>query len=272
MKKVLSMIMLMASLLSCNTATSGNADKQRILVLYYSQTGATKSVAEEIQKQLDADIDSVIVENPYDKDFGATIARCQEEMKNNTLPKIKDLNVDLDKYDVIFLGYPVWFGTYARPISALVNNPKLSTKKIITFATFGSGGLNTSTNDLKNALPSADITEGYGVRNARVTKASEEVSNFLIVNGFIKGNAVRLEEFSKAEKVSDEEKAIFDEACSDYQFPLGSPKTFGKRNIKNGVEYKFDVESMGQNGENAKTTIYVVKENGTKAEFTQVVR
>ena len=189
---------------------------QQKLVLYYSENGTTKTVAEEIQKQLGADIEAVEAVEPYTGDFQATVQRGNKERQNGEWPAIKPLKSDLSRYDVIFLGYPIWYGTYANPIVTLLNGQDFAGKTIVPFCTFGSGGLNTSTADLK--------------------------------------------------------KALFDAACSSYQFPLGTPQTVGKRETPDGTDYKFSVKTRGQNGEEATATIYVTVEKGGKPEFTEVVR
>ena len=136
---------------------------QKALVLYYSETGTTKTVAVELQKQLGADIESIECVKPYSGNFQETIQRGQREMQSNQWPELKALKSNLSKYDVIFLGYPIWFGTYANPIQTLVRNNDFAGKTIVPFCTFGSGGLNTSSDALKKALPKAKIQNGYGV-------------------------------------------------------------------------------------------------------------
>ena len=157
---------------------------QQKLVLYYSENGTTKTVAEEIQKQLGADIEAVEAVEPYTGDFQATVQRGNKERQNGEWPAIKPLKSDLSKYDVIFLGYPIWYGTYANPIVTLLNGQDFAGKTIVPFCTFGSGGLNTSSADLKKALPKAKIAQGYGVRTARVAKAAKELDRFLTENGY----------------------------------------------------------------------------------------
>ena len=126
---------------------------QKKLVLYYSETGTTKAVAQEIQKQLGADIDSIEAIKPYSGNFQETIQRGQREMQSGQTPALKPLKKDIDDYDIIFLGYPIWFGTYAMPIATLVKEHDFADKTIVPFCSFGSGGLNTSTEALKKALP-----------------------------------------------------------------------------------------------------------------------
>lgn len=251
---------------------NGETTETKSLVLYYSQTNATKAVAEEIQNRVGADIDSIQVEEPYDGTYDETIKRCQKEMEENILPKLKALNVDLAKYDTIYLGYPVWFGTYARPMMAFIKSTKLDGKVIVPFCTFGSGGLNTTCDSLKADQPNATILAGYGVRNARIASMPKEIDRFLKENKFIPGEVSSLAPYSEQKAVTDEEKSIFDAACGDYQFPLGTPVTVGSRKTADGVDYMYTVAAKDMNGNDCKSTIYVTVANGAKPEFTQVVR
>ena len=243
-------------------------------MLYYSQNGTTQAVAEELQKQLGADIERIEAVVPYDGDFMATIQRGGQEKESGELPDIKPLQVNLADYDVIFVGYPIWFGTYAMPIATLVKENDFAGKMVVPFCTFGSGGLNTSTDALKQALPKADIRQGYGVRQARVAAAAKELDRFLIENGFKEGTVAPLPEYSEQQPVTDEDIAIFDAACSDYQFPLGTPLTMGKRETDESSDFKFTVKGQGMDGEETTSIIYVTvaKKEGATPEFTEVVR
>ena len=266
MKKALLLLTLMA------TITTGYAQKK--LVLYYSETGTTKTVAEELQKQLSADIESIEAVVPYPGNFQETIQRGQREMQSGEMPALKPLKKQIADYDIIFLGYPIWFGTYANPIITLVKEHDFAGKTIVPFCTFGSGGLNTSSDALKKALPKATVKAGYGVRTARVSAAPKEINRFLIENGYKKGNVKALPDYSEQQPVTEAEKQIFDAACSSYQFPLGIPQTVGKRDTEESTDYMFTVKSRGMNGADGTSIIYVTvgKENGAKPEFTQVVR
>ena len=247
---------------------------QKKLVLYYSQTGSTKAVAEELQKQVGADIESIEAVEPYSGDFQATIQRSGRERESGETPALKPLKSKIAEYDVIFLGYPIWFGTYAMPITTLVKENDFAGKTIVPFCTFGSGGLNTSSDALKKALPKANVQAGYGVRTARVPSAAKELDRFLKENGYKEGAVSKLPDYSEQQPVTEAEKTLFDSACSSYQVPLGTPVTVGKRTTDDSTDYKFTVKSRGMNGEEAITTIYVTvgKEEGAKPEFTEVVR
>lgn len=264
MRKLFSLIVMMVSM------TTSYAQKQ--LVLYFSETGTTKTVAQELQKQLGADIEDIEAVVPYSGNFQETIQRGQREMQNGEMPAIKPLKKKMADYDIIFLGYPIWFGTYANPIITLVKEQDFAGKTIVPFCTFGSGGLNTSSDALKKALPKATIKKGYGVRTARVNAAAKELDRFLKENGYKKGSVEKLPDYSAQQPVTDAERQIFDAACSSYQFPLGTPQTVGKRQTPDGTDYKFTVASRGMNGGESTSIIYVTVGKEAKPEFTEVVR
>ncbi len=261
------------TLVSC-----GPKKAQKVLVLYYSQTNNTKMVADEIANRLNADTEQIEAVNPYDGDFQATIERCMQERKDGVTPDIQQVKSDLSKYDVIFIGYPVWFGTYAPPVITFLKNVDLSGKKIVPFCTFGSGGLESSVADLKVAQPNAEVLDGYGVRAARLDAVPHEIDQFLKENGFIKGEYVKLDEFPEQHAVNDEESAIFAEAVGSYPMMKGAKAaTVASRIIPNGTEYLFvaadehreakpDMPPMGP------MKVYVTVIKGETPIFTKVVR
>lgn len=255
------------------TALTSCKTSPKTLVLYYSQTGTTASVAEMVHGMLpDADIASIEALRPYDGTYAETIARCQKEMAENVLPELVPLGIDLDEYDTVFLGYPIWFGTCARPLLSLLESYDFSGKKIIPFCTFGSGGLNVSSDEIQKYEPAAEVLEGYGVRTARLDSAREEIERFLVLNGYIPGDILPYPDFPEAAPVTEEETAIFDEACSDYQFPLGTAVAAASRRIDKAVEYRFVAASQAMDGSVSESVIYVIVPDGGKAVFTQVVR
>ena len=272
---LLAAAMLTMSLASCGTKETKDTEEREIpetktLVLYYSLTGTTESVAQELQKALNADMESIEMETPYTGSYEEVVKQVGKEREAGELPKLLPLNADLAQYDTIFLGYPIWYGTYALPIHTLVKNHDFAGKKIVTFCTFGSGGLEPAIADLKQALPQAEVSEiGFGIRNARIAASAKELNLFLVENNHIEGSVEALPGYSEMRPVMDEEKQLFDAACGDYQFPLGTPVLVGKRGTPDGVDYIFSVESNG-----ATSTIYVTvgHEEGSKPEFTRVVR
>lgn len=278
MKRIITMRKLITLALAA-TILAGCVQKKdapKVLVLYYSQTSNTKVVADEITARLGADIEAIEAVHPYDGDFGATIERCLQEREQGVLPEIQPIKANLSDYDVIFLGYPVWFGTYAPPVAELLNTIDLSGKKVVPFCTFGSGGLDSSTRDLESKQPEATILPGYGVRAARLQAVPKEVERFLIAGGFLEGELEPLTEFPEQHPVSEEESAIFDAAVDGCPMIHAKAVTVASRAGYDGTEYLFTAEDMPR--EDApqmpahQLQIYVLVEEGQAPVFTQVVR
>ena len=252
-------------------------ESPKMLVLYYSQTSNTKAVATEIATRLGADLDEIVAVQPYDGDFQATIERGKKELDEGIFPEIQPLKADVAKYDVVFIGYPIWFGTYAPPIATFLNQVDLGGKKIVPFCTFGSGGLESSVKDLTEAEPQAEILPGYGVRAARMEAMPKEVDYFLKANGFIEGEYVKLEEFPEQHPVSEEEAAVFDAAVDGYPMLHAQAKTVSLRNIPDGVEYLFTAVDLPR-GDNpnmppaGEMMVYVTVVGDETPVFTKVIR
>lgn len=248
-----------------------------MLVLYYSQTSNTKLVAEEIAKRLNADMEEIVATQPYDGDFKATIERCLQEQEQGILPEVQPLKADPANYDVVFIGYPVWFGTYAPPVAAWLKTVDLSGKKVVPFCTFGSGGLESSTKDLAEAQPEAEVMEGYGVRAARLEAMPKEVDQFLKASGFVEGEYTKLEVFPEQHPVSEAEAALFNAAVDGYPMLHAQAKTVASRIIPGGMEYQFVAVDLPRE-ENAdmppagEITVYVNVAGSEGPVFTKVVR
>ena len=249
----------------------------KVLVLYYSLTSNTKTVAQEIATRLDADIEEITLVEPYDTAFQATIDRCKADREKGIVPEIQPLKSNIADYDVIFIGYPIWFGTYAPPIASLLDKVDLSGKKVVPFCTFGSGGLESSVKDLAEKQPNAEILPGYGVRAARINAVPKEVEQFLTVGGFIDGAFVLPEDFPEQHPVNAEETAIFDAAVDGYPMLNAKATAVASRAIPEGTEYLFTAQDLPREKKAdmppaSEIKVYVTVEKDAKPVFTKVVR
>ena len=270
MKKLL----FLAALTILAACTQNKAPKA--LVLYYSQTNTTKAVAEEIAAALGADIEAILPVVPYEGDIPAVAARCAKDAAEGKLPELKPFTVDVNAYDIIFLGYPIWMGTYAPPVEAAISAMNLDGKKVVPFCTFGSGGLDTSTNDLKAKLPNAEILPDYGVRAARIDAAKAEVDYFLKSNGFLAGDVTPLPAFSEPKPADEAAAAIFDAAVGSYPMIHAAATEVASREVPGGIEYLFTAKDLPRDPAMEMPDhfikVYVLAEDGKEPVFTQVLR
>jgi flavodoxin len=289
--KLLKIILLAAVAVMAVTSCSQNSMRvkkgkaPKVLVLYYSQTSNTKTVAQEIAKRLNADIEEIALVEPYDTAFQATIDRCKADREKGILPEIKPLKSNVADYDWIFIGYPIWFGTYAPPIASLLERVDLSEKWVVPFCTFGSGGLESSAKDMAEKQPNAKILSGYGVRAARLSAMPKEVDHFLklyapLMDKFKTTNTSSPfvpADFPEQHPVSADEAAIFDAAVNGYPMLNAKAKTVASRTVLDGTEYLFTAMDMPRENKAdmppaSEIKVYVLVEKGKAPEFTRVVR
>lgn len=112
----------------------------KILVIYYSHEGNTKKVAEQIGRTLQADVQRI---QPVDEIGGKTrlvkYLWGGKQVLMGQKPVLEPLQVNLDHYELIFLGTPIWAGTYSPAIASLLKDEKLKGKKIAYFYTHRGG-------------------------------------------------------------------------------------------------------------------------------------
>ena len=144
----------------------GNVDgtNGRCLVLYCSRTGNTERMAQTIQSTLDCDMIEVVPETPYDDDYNSMLERAQAELADigqGTYPAITTSIESFDEYDIVFVGYPIWYGHMATPMQTFLHNHAslLADKRIALFASSGGSGISTSGRDAAALVPGATLEE-----------------------------------------------------------------------------------------------------------------
>lgn len=132
---------------------------KKILVAYFSWSGNTKAVTEEIHKQVGGDIVEIVPATPYSETYSVTVAKAKAEQVANARPAISTKIADFDKYDVVFLGYPNWWGSVPMPVATFVETYKLDGKTVAPFFTHGGGGEQRCLSDLQKLAPNAKFTK-----------------------------------------------------------------------------------------------------------------
>lgn len=172
MKKILMFSMLIFSvfLVGCGetSAVENNSEKisaekenfpSKTIVIYFSHTHRTEAVAKKIQQELNADIFEIVPEKPYPAEYHAATEVAKQEQKDDARPAIKNLP-NLDGYDKIILGYPIWWYDTPMIIKTLLESYDFSGKKIYPFCTSGGSGIELSVETIKNLAKGASVGEG----------------------------------------------------------------------------------------------------------------
>lgn len=154
------------------------------LVVYFSATGNTKALAEKIAEESVSDVFEIVPEEPYtsaDLNYNSDCRANDEQNDANARPAISNKLENLEDYDVIFIGYPIWWGTMPKIINTFLETYDLSGKTIMPFCTSGGSGISTSVSAIKSACPNADVKTGF--RGTSGT-TSTQIRTWLTDNNF----------------------------------------------------------------------------------------
>ncbi len=136
----------------------------KILVAYFSATNNTEGVAQKLADGLGADLYEIVPEQPYtdeDLDYGNSKSRSSVEMNDpNARPAISGSVENMEQYDTVILGYPIWWGEAPRIMSTFVERYDFSGKTLVAFCTSGGSGFGRSDSALKSATGTATWLEG----------------------------------------------------------------------------------------------------------------
>lgn len=139
--------------------TSSNSKNKKALVVYYSYTGNTRALAEQIRQSVDGDIVEIQPATPYSTDYDTVVNQGKKEVESGYKPPLKRKVDNLASYDVVFVGTPIWWYTIAPPVATFLAESELAGKTIIPFCTHGGYGAGHSLEDIKKLAPKSQVLD-----------------------------------------------------------------------------------------------------------------
>ena len=162
--------------------TAENADTAAgdgtALIAYFSWSGNTEAVAQEIQAQTGADLFEIVPAEPYTDDYNELLDIAQEEQSSDARPAIAE-TVDLSGYDTVYLGFPNWWGDMPMILYTFLDEYDLSGKTIAPFNTSGGSGFSGSLDTIAEMEPEAEITEGLSLGDGEAEDCADVVEEWL---------------------------------------------------------------------------------------------
>lgn len=139
-------------------------EKMKKLIAYFSASGVTKSAAEQLAAITGADLYEIRPEMQYsreDLDWRNKQSRSSLEMTDPfSRPALEKSVPDVSSYDMVYIGFPIWWGVAPRPVNTFIESARLEDKPVYIFATSGGSGIDYALNDMKKNYPSLDIRGG----------------------------------------------------------------------------------------------------------------
>ena len=160
-----------------NNLNENKTNDKKMAVIYFSASGTTKGVAEKISKEVSADLIEIVPKEKYtnaDLNWNDSKSRTSIECDDpDSRPEIAN-TINVDNYDVIYLGYPIWWGDVPHIILTFMDTYKLDGKTIIPFCTSGGSGISGSMNTLKGYNKNVNWINGK-----RLSSSESEIKNWI---------------------------------------------------------------------------------------------
>lgn len=179
--KTLTFLMAFAALAGADDAFGAGpaATAKKSLVVYFSHSGNTRVVAEQIARATGADLLEIIPEKPYPTEYRTVVDQAKKEVDAGFRPAIATAIPDLSQYDTLFVGSPCWWYTIAPPVATFLEACNLAGKTVAPFMTHEGSRMGRSVDDVRKLCPAATVTEGLPVRGGAVKDAAPEVEKWL---------------------------------------------------------------------------------------------
>jgi flavodoxin len=177
--------------------------EDRILTVYFSRVGTSRSfagvdavssaslpsgntivIANMIHEAVGGDMFQIVTVTPYPAAYRDTTDLALKEQQDKARPRLATHVKKMGDYDVIFLGYPDWWGTLPMPLFTFLTEYDFSGKTIIPFCTHEGSGLGSSERDIARLCPNAKLLDGLAVRGSSVDGAQKTVQNWLAGLGY----------------------------------------------------------------------------------------
>ena len=152
---------------------------KKILVAYFSHSGNTRVIATQIHERVGGDILEIVTVDPYPGDYDEVVEQARKELSEEYRPKLKTKVENMESYEVVFVGYPIWWGTIPTPVAAFLSEYDFSGKTIVPFCTHEGSHLGRSATNITKLCPQSTILDGLAVRGGGVKNAQNEVSEWL---------------------------------------------------------------------------------------------
>ncbi|MBX2922218.1 MAG: hypothetical protein KF746_08510 [Chitinophagaceae bacterium] len=151
----------------------------KTLIIYFSHSNNTKQIVEWIQEKTKADIIRIEPETPYPSGYQETIDEMSRQNKGKILPPFKKVDINIQEYDTIFFGHPVWDMRLPPVVRTFLRNNDFSGKTIIPFNTHAGYGTGKSVNEIKEFAPKATVMEALSITDSNVKNAKPEVEKWV---------------------------------------------------------------------------------------------
>lgn len=141
--------------------------------------GTTEYTASLIQQKIGGDLYLIQTAEPYPADYDAVVEQNHQEQEDGTIPELSSVIEDMEQYDTVFIGYPIWATSLPQPVVSFLHQYDLYGKTIIPFCTHAGYGSGNSYMKIREICPDAQVLEGLAIEAEEIGSAETEISRWL---------------------------------------------------------------------------------------------
>ena len=152
-------------------------DSSKVIIISFSKSGNTQIISDYINKSTKIRLYNIKPKNSYPSSYDETLKIAENEQNTNARPEIDNPLKDISNYDIILLGYPLWYGHLPNIVVTQLELLDLENKEIYPFNTHGSSGISNSVNDIKKYASNANVHDGFPIKGSDAKSGESSVKD-----------------------------------------------------------------------------------------------
>ena len=159
--------------------SQNEAQKPKVLIAYFSWSGNTKKIAEQIKEITGGDLFEIETVTPYSTNYNKCVEDAKKEKEQNARPAIKNKVANMSEYDIVYIGYPNWWGTMPMPVLTFIDSYDFANKTLLPFCTHGGGGEQQCFKDFAKHTSKYTSKKGFLANGSSVDRAKPHVEKWI---------------------------------------------------------------------------------------------
>ncbi|MDR2366567.1 MAG: flavodoxin [Deltaproteobacteria bacterium] len=158
---------------------AAQAENSKILVAYFSWSGNTRGIAQQIQQQTGGDIFEIVPSRAYSTNYNTVLDEALRGQRDQARPPLKNRVENMGQYDVIFIGYPNWWASIPMPVATFLESYDFTGKTVVPFCSHGGGLLGQSVAAIAKLSPNSKILEALSVHYTGGRSLNSDITAWL---------------------------------------------------------------------------------------------
>lgn len=161
------------------TAPTYAQQSGKTLIVYFSESGNTRTMANIIREMTGGDLVEIEMQTPYSDNYSTLLEEAERDLLANARPPLRTRIGNMDEYDTILLGYPNWYAILPMPVFTFLESYQFDGKRIIPFCSHGNGMLGETVANICKACPGANVREALSVTYGGGSSLRSEIQAWL---------------------------------------------------------------------------------------------